>query len=55
MNKFSLKFSETFQSRWIRFEADKNCDATALLVYKKPLYGMLFQILFINFALKKPI
>jgi hypothetical protein len=31
---FSLKFPETFQSRWIRFESDKNCSATAWLKYE---------------------
>ncbi len=31
---FSLKFSDTFQSRWIRFVSDKDCNATALLKYE---------------------
>ena len=31
---FSLKFSDTFQSRWIRFVADKDCNSTALLKYE---------------------
>jgi hypothetical protein len=30
----SLKFPETFQSRWIRFESDKTCSATAWLKYE---------------------
>jgi len=31
---FSHEFPESFQSRWIRFVADKNCSATAWLEYK---------------------
>jgi hypothetical protein len=31
---FNLKFPSTFQSRWIRFTADKDCHATALLKYE---------------------
>jgi hypothetical protein len=31
---FTYKFSDSFQSRWIRFMADKNCEATAWLEYK---------------------
>ena len=31
---FNLKFPATFQSRWIRFLADKDCQATALLKYE---------------------
>ena len=31
---FNLKFPETFQSRWIRFVADKDCNATAWLKYQ---------------------
>ena len=30
---FRHRFPETFQARWIRFAADKNCSATAWLVY----------------------
>ena len=32
--KFTYQFPESFQSRWIRFVADKNCSATAWLEYK---------------------
>ncbi len=31
---FSYSFPEGFQARWIRFSADKNCTATAMLVYE---------------------
>ena len=31
---FEYSFPETFQSRWIRFEADKDCKATAWLKYE---------------------
>jgi hypothetical protein len=31
---FEYKFPETFQSRWIRFVADKDCQATAWLKYE---------------------
>ncbi len=31
---FELTFPETFQSRWIRFVANKNCKATAWLTYE---------------------
>ncbi len=31
---FEFAFPETFQSRWIRFSADKNCKATAWLKYE---------------------
>jgi hypothetical protein len=31
---FNLKFPETFQSRWIRFVADKDCKSTAWLKYE---------------------
>jgi len=31
---YEYSFPETFQSRWIRFAADKNCNATAWLKYK---------------------
>lgn len=31
---YNYKFPENFQSRWIRFVADKNCKATAWLVYE---------------------
>lgn len=31
---FSYTFPQTFQSRWIRFVADKNCKATAWLKYE---------------------
>ncbi len=32
--KFTYQFPESFQARWIRFVADKNCSATAWLNYK---------------------
>jgi hypothetical protein len=32
--KFTYRFPENFQARWIRFVADKNCSATAWLDYK---------------------
>jgi len=32
--KFTYRFPENFQARWIRFVADKNCSATAWLNYK---------------------
>ena len=32
--KFAYVFPEDFQARWIRFVADKNCQATAWLEYK---------------------
>lgn len=31
---FKYKFSKNFQARWIRFVADKNCNATTWLEYK---------------------
>ncbi|MEZ5106639.1 MAG: hypothetical protein R2757_19205 [Draconibacterium sp.] len=31
---FNYEFPESFQARWIRFVADKNCSATAWLEYK---------------------
>ena len=31
---YNFNFPESFQSRWIRFKADKNCMATALLNYR---------------------
>ena len=31
--KFNYQFTEKFQARWIRFVADKNCYATAWLIY----------------------
>ncbi len=31
---FEFSFPETFQSRWIRFAADKDCNATAWLKYE---------------------
>jgi hypothetical protein len=31
---FTFTFPDTFQSRWIRFAADKDCEATAWLTYK---------------------
>jgi hypothetical protein len=32
--KFTYQFPESFQARWIRFVANKNCAATAWLDYK---------------------
>ena len=31
---FKFGFSQNFQSRWIRFTTDRNCAATALLIYE---------------------
>jgi hypothetical protein len=31
---FRFTFPDNFQSRWIRFTADKNCEATAWLDYE---------------------
>ena len=31
---FKHAFSDSFQARWIRFVADKNCKATSWLVYE---------------------
>jgi hypothetical protein len=32
--KFNHQFSESFQARWIRFVADKDCKASTLLIYE---------------------
>jgi hypothetical protein len=32
--KFNFQFPEGFQARWIRFTSDKNCVATAWLIYR---------------------
>ena len=31
---YEYNFTDSFQSRWIRFKTDRNCKATAWLVYE---------------------